>query len=80
MFMTSADVQEILRSNSRSVLYELCQDSFKDLYGIPSQHMVNYTVDQLVDWWLGVYEWNAVEQCWDWNERILADFERDNKV
>jgi hypothetical protein len=46
-------------------LYELCYESHKDQYGISGTHMYQYTVPELVSWYIIHYIWNEQKQCFE---------------
>lgn len=64
MFTKDQAVDRMMHSNVDS-LRETCYYAHKDHYGIKGHHMMNYTVAQLVSWWLSHYDWNEERQCWD---------------
>jgi hypothetical protein len=78
--LTAAEAETNLRNMSQRELYETCQESHKDVYGVRGRHMVNYTVDQLVNRWLGVYEWDRAGQYWTWTDNVRASIKRDEEM
>lgn len=67
-------VDKMMTSFSQVELYDMCQEAHKDQYGTRGRHMANYTIGELVSWWISHYRWNGLAQVW---ESITA-FECDN--
>jgi hypothetical protein len=77
--LTAAQAQARLRSLPQRDLYDLCQESHKDLTGVRGRHMVNYSVDQLVGWWLTNYQWDQQGQYWTWHDTVRERLEREEE-
>ena len=66
-------VDKLMHSNVDS-LREMCYYAHKDHYGIKGHHLLNYSVPELVSWWISHYDWNENHQYWD----TLIPFDNDN--
>ncbi|WP_438980277.1 hypothetical protein [Polynucleobacter sp.] len=58
-------VDKMMTEYSQTELFELCSESHKDQYGIRGRHMVDYTISELVSWWITHYKWNGLTQIWE---------------
>ena len=59
---------------NQSNLAELVYYSHKDQYGIKGHHLLNYSVAELVSWWISHYDWDEKNQYWN----TLIPFDNDN--
>ena len=66
-------VDKMMTSFSQEDLYDLCQEAHKDQYGVRGRHMVDYTIPELVSWWITHYSWNGLTQIWE--SRIALDYD-----
>jgi hypothetical protein len=73
--LTASAAEANLRSQSQRELYELCQEAHKDVEGVRGRHMAAYTVDELVSWWMSVYQWDDTVQAWVWSDTVRQRME-----
>lgn len=58
-------VVDKLMHSDIDILREMCYFSYKDQYGTKGQHLLKYTVSQLISWWISHYDWNEKDQVWE---------------
>ena len=58
------EAMDEIRSMSHGYLYEWCQESYKDFYGVRGRHLWNYTQEELVKWWEDHFLWDNDLQFW----------------
>ena len=73
----ATEAESLLRGLSQRELYEMCQEAHKDVEGVRGRHMASYTVDELVSWWLSIYQWDMVDQAWTWGETVRQRLEAE---
>ena len=63
--LTKNQVLDRLMTYDRSDLYDICCEAYKDQYGVKGRHLSDYTISELVNWWVSHYEWDERRQLWD---------------
>jgi hypothetical protein len=63
--LTKDQVVDRMMHYSQRDLYEQCQESHKDFYGVRGRHMFDWPIPELVSWWISLYEWNGIGQYWE---------------
>ena len=58
-------VDKMMTSYSQAELFEICSESHKDQYGVRGRHMAEYSIAELVNWWICHYKWNQARQFWE---------------
>lgn len=65
-------VVDKLMHSDIDILREMCYYSYKDQYGTKGQHLLTYSIPELVSWWLTHYYWDENNQYW--NTKIPFDY------
>lgn len=63
--LTADQALDHMMHQSQEDLYHMCYEAHKDFYGTKGRHMYQYSVPELVSWWVSHYEWNEADQYWD---------------
>jgi cob(I)alamin adenosyltransferase len=63
--LTSDQAVDRLMHCTQEDLYDMCYEAHKDQYGTKGKYMHQYTVSELVNWWICHYQWNEQHQYWD---------------
>lgn len=63
--LTQDEVIDRMVHMSRDDLYEIVYGAYKDQYGTRPTHMSDWSVPDLVSWYIIHYEWNEQHQMWE---------------
>ena len=64
-YLTKDQAVDRLVHIPRDDLIELCYYAHKDQYGVKGRHLLDYSVPDLVSWYIVHYDWNEKGQYWE---------------